>query len=243
MTTDPVLLDRGAAARLTLNRPDAGNVLDDAGLASLANALQEVASDETCRVLVIGGAGEAFCRGREGRSANLGASPSAYARRASLEKITAVNTALHAVSAVTIAAVNGDALGFGCGLALQCDFTLAVEEATFGFPEIDSGLPPTLVMSYLGRYVPRKRAADLVLTGRRLVAREAEAIGLLTRVVSREQLEGEVASLVDLLLAKDPLALRTAKQFLAEASDLTPEQASRYGLNLLAVTLSARQSQ
>ena len=95
-------------------------------------------------------------------------------------------------------------------------------------------------MSYLGRYVPKKRVADLVLTGRRLGAAEAEALGLLTRAVPAADLERGVSALVETLLAKDPLALRTAKQFLARAEDLTVEQASRYGLNLLAVVQSAR---
>ena len=239
MTADSVLLEHGEVTTLTLNRPEVGNVLDDDGLDALVRALRAVAGDESCRVLLLRGAGEHFCRGREAHGGPLGQNPTAFDRRASLLRISAVNEALRAVAAVTIAVVNGDALGFGCGLALQCDFTLAADHATLGFPEINAGFPPTIVMSYLARYIPKKSATDLVLTGRRLDAAEAEAIGLVTRAVPRADLERGVGALVETLLAKNPLALRTAKQFLAEAEDLTVEQAGRYGLNLLAVVQSA----
>jgi methylglutaconyl-CoA hydratase len=239
MSADSVLLERGEVATLTLNRPELGNVLDDDGLDVLARALREVGADPTCRLLLLRGAGEHFCRGREAHGGPLGQHQTAFMRRLSLERIAAVNDALQALDAITIAVVHGDALGFGCGLAVQCDFTLAADHATLGFPEINAGFPPTIVMSYLARYVPRKRAADLVLTGRRLSAAEAEAIGLVTRAVRPADLERGVGALVETLLGKNPLALRTAKQFLAEADDLTVAQAGRYGLNLLAVIQSA----
>ena len=238
MSAEAVLLERGEITTLTLNRPHVGNLVDDDSLERLAWALREVGKDEACRVLVVTGAGEQFCLGRDARGAGHGARPTAYARRASLGRIVAVNEALHALGAITIAAVNGDALGFGCGLAVQCDFTLAAQRATFGFPEIDAGLPPTIVMSYLGRYVLKKRVTELVLTGQRLSAAEAAAAGLVTRVVADDGLEREVQGLVEVLLAKDPVALHTAKQFLADTEDLTVEQAGRYGVNLLSVVLS-----
>ncbi len=200
---------------------------------ALAETLETLVADAECRVVTIRGSGESFCTGREVKAPSSGTRPSAFALRASLARISRVNDALRALPAVTIAAVNGDALGFGCGLAVQCDLTVAVEDAQLGFPEIDSGLAPTIVMSYLPRYVPRKRAAELVLTGQKVPAREAAALGLVSRVVARGELDREVQTLVETLLAKDALALRTAKLFLAETQDMTVEQASRYGLNVL----------
>jgi enoyl-CoA hydratase/carnithine racemase len=240
MDSDKLLLERGVVTTLRFNRPDVGNVLDDDGLSKLAAMFQQVARDQECRVLVITGVGEVFCRGRDPKGSRLGPNPSAYARRESLARITAVNKALHDVAAVTIAAVNGDALGFGCGLALQADLTLTTDDASFGFPEIDAGLPPTLVMSYLGRYIPRKHAAELVLTGRRLSADQAREQGLVNHVVARSAFDGQLTRLVETLIEKDPVALRTAKQFLNDVQDMTVEQASLYGVNVLSVALSAK---
>lgn len=240
MPTDKVLFQPGAAATLTLNRPEVGNFVDEEMIDQLATTLQDVARDENCRVLVIKGAGDKFCIGRDPKSGLPGPNPTAYQRRAWVAKITLVNAALKSVPAVTIAAVNGDAHGFGCGLAVQCDLTLAAEEATLGFPEIDHGLPPAIVMAYLARYVPRKRAAEMVFTGRKLPAQEAAAIGIVNRVVSRGALDQEVDRLASSLLEKDALALRTSKQFLSDTQDMTIEEAMRYGMNVISVTLSAK---
>jgi enoyl-CoA hydratase len=240
MPDQTILLERGEVATLTLNRPELGNMVDDAVLEQLAATVRELAADSSCRVLIIRGAGENFCRGRQAGGPPGGGKPTAYTRRASLEKIIAVNTAFRALGAVTIAAVQGEALGFGCGLAVQCDFTLAAEGSTFGFPEIEHALPPTIVLSYIGRYVPRKKVGELILTAKRLTAQQAEAYGLVNRVVPAGQLDSELKALTENLLAKDPLALRTAKQFLADADDLTIDQASRYGINLLSVVLSSK---
>jgi enoyl-CoA hydratase len=240
MTDQTILLERGPVTTLTLNRPELGNMVNDDSLERLAAAVRELAADDGCRVVVVRGAGEHFCRGRDGRPAPGAPKPTAFTRRASLERIIAVNTAFRSLGAVTVAVVQGEALGFGCGLAVQCDFTLAAEGSTFGFPEIEHALPPTIVLSYIGRYVARKRVGELILTARRLSAQQAEAYGLVNRVVPAADLETELSALTESLLAKDPLALRTAKQFLSDADDLSVDQASRYGINLLSVVLSAK---
>ncbi len=241
---DALLVEQnGPVVLITLNRPDHGNAVDDAVLDALAARLETISTDPSVRVVTFRGAGNTFCRGRESKPAAGSPPPTPLARRRSLEKITRVNAALAALPAVTIAAVNGDALGFGSGLAVQCDLAVAVESAMLGFPEIDAALPPTIVMSYLGRYVPRKVATELVLTGRRVTARDAERLGLVNRVTeSAEELTQAVQAFTEVLLGKDALALRTAKQFLHETRDMTVEEASRYGLNVLPIVLAEPRS-
>jgi enoyl-CoA hydratase/carnithine racemase len=238
MRGDSILLERGAISTITLNRPEIGNQVDDPTLDTLAEQLRELSQDDSCRVLVFRGAGEKFCAGRDPRGSHGGPELTAHARRRSIAKIVAVNELLGAIGAVTIAAVHGEALGFGCGLAVQCDFTLATEEASFGFPEINGGFPPTIVMSYLHRYVPRKVATELVLTGRRVAAREAATLGLANKVVGRDELEPELSRLIETLRAKNPGALRAAKRFMHDVEDLSVEQASRYGVHVLSVELT-----
>jgi enoyl-CoA hydratase/carnithine racemase len=235
-----ILYQPGVTATVTLNRPDQGNVVDDEMIELLASTLEQVARDQDCRVLVVRAAGDKFCVGRDPKSGLPVPNPNAYQRRDWVAKITRVNAALRSVFAVTIAAVNGDAHGFGCGLAAQCDLTVASEAATFGFPEIDHGIPPAIVMAYLPRYVPRKIAAEMIFTARKLSAHEAAQLGLVNTVVTAGTLDQEVARLTNTLLEKDHLALRTSKQFLLDTQDMTIEQAMRYGLNVIPVTLSAK---
>ncbi|MBI2305335.1 MAG: enoyl-CoA hydratase/isomerase family protein [Chloroflexi bacterium] len=226
----------GPLATVTLSRPEAGNAVDGETMAQLTAALKGIKGDDNCRIVVLRGAGADFCVGREAGPPP----PSAHEIREGLRKITMVNDLLTQLSAITLAVVQGRALGFGCGLAIRCDITIAAQEARFGFPEIKSGLAPTVVMSYLSRWMPRKKAFELVTTGREMDALEAERLGLVNQVVPQNQLEEAVSNVVSTFLAQDATALRTCKGFWNNIEDMGLAHASEYGINLLANMLASR---
>lgn len=233
----PVVVSPGVVTVVTLNRPEAGNRVDGPILDWLADLFEQIAENVTVQVVVVRGAGQSFCTGREPDHA-LGTKPSAWRLRSDLSKLVRANRALQQLPAVTIAAVQGDALGFGCGLAIQCDLTVASKRARFAFPEINAGLPPTVVISYLGHFIPRKIALEMVLTGETFSADACQRLGLVNRIVEHEDLDSEVERLATALVEKDALAARTTKQFFAELYNGQFANRTNYALNLLATTLT-----
>ena len=134
----------------------------------------------------------------------------------------------------------GPAVRSGLGLAIGCDITLLAEDARLAFPEVKAGLPPTIVMSYLGRLIPRKKAFELVITGREMNPQEAERLGLVNQVVPSDQLVAEGERWVSLLLKQNAETLKTCKDFFRDTVDLSSEDAVQYGVTLLANFMSDR---
>lgn len=245
MTDAPVVVERdGHVARLTLNRPDRRNALDSELAAAFVTALGAASADRDVRVVVITGAGSAFCAG-----ANLDGLLEASERgdaaaiAASFGVVEDVYRALLAARPATIAAVNGYALAGGAGLATLCDFALASDRAQLGYPEIQLGLMPGMVMAFLFRLVGYRTALELALTGRRVPAEEAARIGLVNWVVPREELDGAVRALADELAAQSPSAVALTKRWaraLGEMDLLTGIRQGRDMSTLAALTPEAR---
>ena len=223
-------------ATITLNAPDNGNAADSAMLEELKQVLDGLAQEHSLRALILHGAGSDFCRGRVPTEHGT---PSALQMRRTLGGIIAVNQVLRHFPIPTIAAVEGRALGFGCGLAVLCDITIVGKGARLGFPELLRDLPPTIVMSYLGRFIPRKKALELVLTGKEISLTEAATLGLINQIVETSQTYTEALSLATALAERDPLAVRTCRQFFREAQYIDEETAAEYGVNVLATILSS----
>src|SRR6201993_2739037 len=196
----------GRVATITLNRPDKRNAISYELIEDLLAAFEEVRSSKAL-VLVLTGAGKAFCSGMdlENLKALIGRSP-----EQSLEdsKITArLFRTLYDFPKPTIAAVNGAAIAGGTGLATLCDFTLAVPDAKFGYTEVRIGFVPAIVSTFLLRQVGEKIARDLLLTGRLFDAEEALRIGLLKEIVPPEKLMDRARELAAQLMESSPLAL------------------------------------
>ena len=224
---------------LTLNRPEQGNAVDDPTMDEIIEALSELSGEKDVSVLVLRGAGDDFCVGRRGKFTK-GSRPTAVQLRDNLRKILTVNSLLSRLPAITLAAVQGRALGFGAGLATRADLTVAAASARFGFPEIKGALPPTVVLSYLRHWIPRKKALELVVKGNEIDAAEAERLGMINQVVPDSLLEEEVQTWISLLLKADPIALRNCKEFLVDMEQVAPSEAATYGIHLLATLLSSR---
>ena len=214
-------------ARITLNRPEKRNALDDLMIRELTSAFRSAGDDPGVKVVMLSGRGPAFCAG-----ADL-----AYLQRLS-EYDSAQNLAdstllaqlfetIYYLQKPVIAVVDGPALAGGCGLATVCDFVLASEEkAQFGYTEVRIGFIPAIVLTFLIRRVGEGRARELVLQGNILSAREAESIGLITRAVPESVLGSTAEELCRELLSQNSLtAMGLCKTLIGMISNQEPRSA------------------
>jgi enoyl-CoA hydratase len=220
-------------ALVTLDRPEALNALDAEMLRQLVEVLQRLDGDPTCRAVVITGQGErAFAAGADIKEM-VDATPQELASAGRFRYWAE----LRAIGLPLIAAVRGYALGGGCELAMTCDIVLASDDASFGQPEIRIGVMPGAGGTQrLTRALGKSRAMELILTGASIGAHEAEARGLVSRVVAREELLSAALALAAQIAAMPPLAVRAAKAAVNRAFELpltaglAVEQADFFGL-------------
>ena len=204
-----------AVATLTLNRPDKRNAISYELIDDLLRALEEV-RDSSARVLILTGAGKAFSSGMDldNLKALIGRTPEQNLEDS--RTMVSLFRALYEFPKPTIAAVNGAAIAGGTGLALLCDFTLAVPEAKFGYTEVRIGFVPAIVSTFLLRQVGEKIARDLLLTGRIFDAAEALKMGLINEIVPPEKLRGRARELAAQLVELSPLSLLKTKRLLSD---------------------------
>ena len=202
----------------TLNNPEAGNEITGGMFDAMLAALAEAGPRTGARVLRVRANGAAFCTGRER------AGTDAASMHAEVARLIALKKALRGTSMITIAEVQGDAHGFGMGLAILCDFTLVSTSATLAFPEMRKGLPPAAIMAYLGHYALPKTTFPLVLFGERFTPMQALAAGLVNEVCEPDALAARATALVDRILALDADGARNCKAFFQGAQDGTLEQ-------------------
>jgi methylglutaconyl-CoA hydratase len=207
--------DNGPIRTITLNRPQRRNAMTPEMQMELISVFEETAVSE-CRVVVLSGAGEAFCSGLDLSVLEKLHGETALDHRADAERIARLFLALHELPMPTIAAVNGAAIAGGCGLALICDFTVATPAAKFGFTEVRIGFVPALVSAFVVLQMGDKRSRDLLLTGRIFDANEALRVGLVTEIVPAEDLARRVLSLAETLIANSPQSLAATKRLMAE---------------------------
>lgn len=212
--TVPSILLTGRPAEgvlwLTLNRPDARNALSVALMAELDAALAAAAADAAVRVVVIAGAGPAFCAGHDLRE--IRADPSERAMRALFAQCSALMTRIVRLAKPVIARVHGVATAAGCQLVASCDLAVAAETARFATPGVNIGLFCSTPMVALSRSVGRKAAMEMLLTGDMVEAARARELGLVNRVVPEADLDDAVLALAGQIAAKSPLTLAIGKE-------------------------------
>ena len=200
---------------LTLNRPDKRNALSPELIQELTVALHEAESCE-CGVVILTGAGPAFCSGLDmDHLETMTASTPEESRRDS-ENMARVLRTLYEFPKPVIAAVNGPAIAGGMGLATIADFTLATPESKFGYTEVRVGFVPAIVASFLLRQIGEKHTRDLLLTGRLIKAQEALQLGLVTQIVTADELMKTARALAQSLLLNSPQAMQSVKKLLAK---------------------------
>lgn len=196
----------------TLNRPDKRNAIDTAMIDALHALLERADLDADVRVLALRGGGRDFCAGMDLQELLDSADKTADENREAALHFGRVFVRMRQIPKPIIALVHGRALAGGCGLATACDIVLATESAQFGYPEVQRGFVPALVMNRLRRALGEKIAFDLAATGRLLTASEAAAAGLVSRVYEDSDFEEQAADVLRALAANSASALAFTKQ-------------------------------
>ena len=212
---------REAVGLVTIDRPEKRNALSADVLADLASAVDELDSDQAIRCIVIAGTSEVFA---------AGADIAAMAQRTFQDVLeSSTQPFWHRIAACrtpTIAAVSGFALGGGCELALLCDMIVASETAEFGQPEVTLGIIPGAGGTQrLARVIGKQRAMEMVLTGRRIDAREAHRVGFVNVVTPKRDWLDEAMKLAEVIARRPPLAVRLGKQAVLAAEEMPLEAA------------------
>jgi methylglutaconyl-CoA hydratase len=231
---------RDGIARITLNRPEKRNALDGEMVAELKAAFSASASDASCRVVLLLGAGTDFCSGADLANLEKTAQNSVLDNLADARSTADLFLMMRNHPRPVIAAVKGRALAGGCGIATACDIILAAQSAQFGYPEVNIGFVPAMVMAILRRTVSEKAAFEIVVTGETVSAARAYELGLVHRVFSDEEFASEMDAYVAKLAAKSASAIMLSKRLLYNMDSMSFEAALQAGVEINAI---ARQTE
>ena len=228
-------LDDGVLT-LTLNRPEKRNALNETLIDELLKALVDASEDGEVRVIVLESEGPDFCAGADLEAMEeMAGELDPLANLADAQRLGQLFVLMRRHSKPIIAAVQGNALAGGAGLATACDLVLAREDAVFGYPEINLGFVPAMVMALLRRSLGEKRAFELVARGQQIDAAEAAELGLVNQVVAEDDWEGEVAEYAGELASHSKSALSLIKRLLYGMDDLSFEEAIARGAEINAL--------
>ncbi|MEM1282864.1 MAG: enoyl-CoA hydratase-related protein, partial [Chlamydiota bacterium] len=194
---------------VTLNRPQKRNALNIPLLNEIYHTIEALNKDPTVRVIIIKGAGPIFCAGLDLAEA---ADPSKSTNSA--EMIANVFSIIYNSPHVTIAAVHGAAVAGGAGLMCACDLVLATEETKFGFPETQKGLVAAQVLTFLRRQLQERDIRELLILGELIDSKKASSIGLINRVVPKDELDHEVLNMAEKVLLGAPRAITLTKELI-----------------------------
>ncbi|MCS7078937.1 MAG: enoyl-CoA hydratase/isomerase family protein [Chloracidobacterium sp.] len=219
-------------ATATLNRPDKRNALDANVLNGLRAAVQSAAQDPAVRVIVIAGAGKDFCAGADLAALDALAEQDVMHHLSDAETLVHLFTAMRNCPKPIVARVRGRALAGGCGLASACDLIVAEASAQFGYPEVNIGFVPAMVMAILRRNLGEKRALEWVLTGEIISAQQAHDWGFVNRVLPDETFETDFTAYVARLAARSGSAMHLTKRLLYHMDGLSFEAALRSGADI-----------
>ena len=243
MSEAPPLLQetRDGVAWLTLNRPQARNALSRGLMTALEGALETVAADKAVKVVVIAGAGPAFCAGHDLRE--IRAEPGRAAYEALFAQCSRLMTRIVRLPKPVIARVHGVATAAGCQLVASCDLAVAAETARFATPGVNIGLFCSTPMVALSRAVGRKQAMEMLLTGELVDAARAREIGLINRVVPEGQLDEAVTALARQIAAKSPLTLAIGKEAFYRQAEMALDDAYAYASEIMTRNMLARDAE
>lgn len=242
MAEDQVVLYSvdGAVARVTLNRPEKKNALNETVIAGLKQCLRKASGDERVRAIVISGAGKDFCSGADLAALQKIAGASVAENSEDARSLLELFLLIRQIQVPVIAAVTGRALAGGCGLASACDLILASTSARFGYPEVKIGFVPAMVMAILRRNVSEKRAFELITRGEEISAEQAKEMGLVNQVFSDETFAAEVDAYVNRFAELSKTAIALTKTLLYQIDGLPFPEALETGAD---VNVIARMSE
>jgi methylglutaconyl-CoA hydratase len=229
VSSEGVLVHRtGRVLEITLDRPEQGNEIHAAMFERILGAMDQAARDGL-GVLRLRATGPAFCTGRER------AGHDAVSIRQEVARLISLKRAIRTSPLICVAQVQGDAAGFGMGLAVLCDFAMVASTARLSFPEMRKGLPPAAIMAYLGQYGLPKRVFPMVLLARDFTPAQALEAGLISGVCAPDELAVATDDLVDAILAMDPDGVRQCKAYFQQALQSDVETNFRLATEMLTV--------
>jgi len=231
--SSPVLftLD-GSVARITLNRPEKRNALNEALVTGIKAALHQASAVDAARVIVISGAGNDFCSGADLEALRKISEASVSENVEDARSLMELFELIRQVPVPVVAAVRGRALAGGCGLASACDLVLAASSARFGYPEVKIGFVPAMVLAILKRNVSEKRAFELLTRGAEISAEEAKQIGLVNQVFNDETFDDEVNAYVGAFEKLSKSAVALTKTLLYQTDGMTFTEALETGVDV-----------
>lgn len=229
--------DDAGVTTLTLNRPDQFNALSEEMLDALQSELDSIADDETVRAVVIAANGRAFCAGHDLKQ--MRANPDEVYYRKLFRQCGEMMKSIVRLPQPVIARVQGIATAAGCQLVGTCDLAVASDAAKFAVSGVNLGLFCSTPSVALSRNVLRKRAFEMLITGKFIDAPTAERYGLVNRVVTAEQLDEAIRDYTDNILAKSPVAVRTGKRMFQNQLEKNLDEAYEYAADVMACNMMA----
>jgi len=237
MTDERVLSEvQGGVLTCTLNRPEKKNAIDTPMIDGLLAALDRADLDTQVRVVALRGAGKDFCAGMDLNELLASADRSVADNRTAALHFGEIFLRMRRLPKPIVALVVGRALAGGCGLATGCDLVFAAESAQFGYPEVQRGFVPAIVLNMLRRAVGEKIAFDLASTGRLLTAAEAAAVGLISRVYEDTDFEDQAADALRTLASIGPSSLALTKQQFYQLEGMRFDEGIKLGADVNAVS-------
>lgn len=230
--------DRDGVATLTLNRPKARNALSVGLMTALQQELDAINEDRSVRVVILTGAGPAFCAGHDLKE--MRATPTKEAYDALFAQCAKLMLTITRIRPPVIAKVQGIATAAGCQLVASCDLAYCSDLARFATPGVNIGLFCSTPMVALTRAVGRKAAMEMLLLGDLIDAEDAESIGLVNRTMPADQLDEVVAGIADKIATKSPLTLAVGKEAFYRQIDLDVEAAYAYAAQVMAQNMMAK---
>jgi enoyl-CoA hydratase/carnithine racemase len=227
--------DARGVATLTLNRPASFNALSEEMLQALQSAIDRLAADASLRVLVLAGAGKAFCAGHHLKE--MIASPGLAYYQHLFAQCSRMMLALQKLPVPVIARVQGIATAAGCQLVAQCDLAVASSEARFAVSGVNYGLFCSTPSVPLLRNIAPKQAMEMLVTGDFISAQEAQARGLVNHAVAPEQLDAQIERLVQAILAKPRVALAVGKELFYRQQEMGVEAAYQLAAQTMAANM------
>jgi enoyl-CoA hydratase/carnithine racemase len=230
--------DGDGIAWLTMHRPGARNALSIGLMEAMVAELDAIEADADVKVVVIGGAGPAFCAGHDLRE--LRSRPERAAYQATFELCSRLMTRIVRLPKPVIARVHGVATAAGCQLVASCDLAVAAATARFATPGVNIGLFCSTPMVALSRAVGRKAAMEMLLTGELIDASRAHALGLVNRVVPEAELDAAVSALAGQIVAKSPLTLAIGKEAFYRQAEMGLDDAYAFASEVMTRNMLAR---
>jgi methylglutaconyl-CoA hydratase len=213
----------GPVLRITLNRPEVRNAFDEEVIDALSSCIASAEDDPSVRVVVLAGAGKAFCAGADLAWMSKAVAYNQVENLADAEDFALMLERIDTLSRPVIGRVHGGAFGGGVGMAAVCDIVVAADTATFGLTEVKLGILPAVISPYVIRKIGLSAARELFLTGSRFGADRARELGLVHEVVAEAQLDEAVSRRIAELLTSSPSAVAAAKALIRDVAGESPK--------------------